>query len=97
MIDIVLLWVDGNDPVWQAEYAKYAPCVKGDKREVRFRDWNNLRFLVSGYREICAVGWESSFCDMWACPGMVELRSTQATFCQTCGFHSGGISSYIQL
>ena len=48
MIDIVLLWVDGNDPVWQAEYVRYAPCVKGDKREVRFRDWNNLRFLFRG-------------------------------------------------
>lgn len=48
MIDIVLLWVDGNDPVWQAEFAKYAPCVNGDKRKVRFRDWDNLRFLFRG-------------------------------------------------
>lgn len=48
MIDIVLLWVDGNDPVWQAEYARYAPCVEGDKRKVRFRDWDNLRFLFRG-------------------------------------------------
>lgn len=22
-IDLVVLWVDGNDPVWQAEKAKY--------------------------------------------------------------------------
>lgn len=48
MIDIVLLWVDGNDPVWRAEYEKYAPKVNGDKRNVRFRDWGNLRFLFRG-------------------------------------------------
>lgn len=48
MIDIVLLWVDGNDPVWLAEYEKYAPKVNGDKRNVRFRDWDNLRFLFRG-------------------------------------------------
>ena len=52
MIDIVLLWVDGNDPVWLAEYEKYAPKVNGDKRNVRFRDWDScfeeLRNMLLG-------------------------------------------------
>ena len=41
-IDFVLTWVDGNDPVWQAEKAKYKQS--GDTRENRYRDWDFLRY-----------------------------------------------------
>lgn len=45
-IDFVILWVDGSDPEWQAEYNKYAPLE--DKRYnavgERYRDWGLLRF-----------------------------------------------------
>lgn len=47
-IDFVLIWVDGNDPEWKREYAKYAPAAHGDKREIRFRDWDNLRYWFRG-------------------------------------------------
>lgn len=44
-IDIILTWVDGNDPTWRARYEKYAPIVKdGDKRVIRFRDWELLHY-----------------------------------------------------
>lgn len=44
-IDFVLLWVDDSDPNWRKDYNRYAQStVVGDKREVRFRDWNNLVF-----------------------------------------------------
>jgi len=36
-IDFVIPWVDGNDPAWQAERAKYSDD-SGDSRIVRFRD-----------------------------------------------------------
>lgn len=35
-IDFVVTWVDGNDPVWQAEKAKYSPNKNADNRNVRF-------------------------------------------------------------
>ena len=42
-IDFVVTWVDGNDPVWQAEKAKYSLSKNADNRNVRFRDWDNMQ------------------------------------------------------
>ena len=42
-IDFVITWVDGEDPIWQEEKAKYSD-VGSDKRKSRFRDWDQLRF-----------------------------------------------------
>src|SRR5699024_4726096 len=43
-IDFVLMWVDGNDPEWQKEKEKYDGKSLGDKRNIRFRDWDNLHY-----------------------------------------------------
>lgn len=43
-IDFVVTWVDGNDPVWQAEKAKYSSSKNADNRNVRFRDWDNMQY-----------------------------------------------------
>lgn len=43
-IDFVLTWVDGNDPEWQKEKQKYQSNKHGDKRIIRFRDWDNLHY-----------------------------------------------------
>ena len=43
-IDFVIAWVDGNDPDWQVERKRYANDSKGDNRNIRFRDWNNLHY-----------------------------------------------------
>lgn len=43
-VDFVVTWVDGNDPAWQAERAKYVQGFGEDNREVRFRDWDNLEY-----------------------------------------------------
>lgn len=47
-MDFVLIWVDGNDPEWRIEYNKYAADTKGDKSEIRFRDWDNLQYWFRG-------------------------------------------------
>ena len=47
-IDFVITWVDGNDPEWQAEKAKYDGKLSGDKRANRFRDWDNLQYWFRG-------------------------------------------------
>lgn len=47
-IDIVVPWVDGNDPVWQKEKEKYVGSVNGDKRIIRYRDWEMLQYWFRG-------------------------------------------------
>lgn len=47
-IDFVITWVDGNDPAWQEEKAKYAPPNELDSRNRRFREWDNLQYLFRG-------------------------------------------------
>lgn len=46
-IDIVILWVNGNDPEWIKEKNKYLG-VKGDSNINRFRDFENLQYLFRG-------------------------------------------------
>ena len=44
-IDFVVLWVDGSDPVWQAEKAKYQGKALDDSNSAnRFRDWGLLPY-----------------------------------------------------
>ena len=48
-IDFVLAWVDGNDPAWQQEKARFTPSAMADSATaVRFRDWDNLRYWFRG-------------------------------------------------
>ena len=48
-IDFVIIWVDGNDPEWRAEKAKYDGNVTGNSNsEVRYRDWENLQYWFRG-------------------------------------------------
>ena len=43
-VDFIITWVDGNDPIWQAEKAKYQGLSTGDIRNVRYREWDILRY-----------------------------------------------------
>lgn len=44
-IDFVILWVDGNDPKWQSEKAKYDSNVNDDSNSAsRYRDWGLLPY-----------------------------------------------------
>ena len=61
-IDFVIAWVDGNDPLWLTERQRYDPAAGKD--EVRFRDWNLLRYWfrcveknASWVRKIHFVTW----------------------------------------
>ncbi len=46
-IDFVVTWVDGNDPEWRAEKNKYLG-VQGDQSDVRYRDWDILKYWFRG-------------------------------------------------
>ena len=44
-IDVVILWVDGSDPEWQAQKRAYLPPAEGDSDSVnRYRDWGILPY-----------------------------------------------------
>ena len=43
-IDIVVPWVDGSDPAWRAERAKYRPELKSDNSEARYREWGLFQY-----------------------------------------------------
>ncbi len=48
-IDFVITWVDGSDPVWQAEKEKYVPGQQNNSASSnRFRDWGLLRYWFRG-------------------------------------------------
>lgn len=47
-IDFVLLWVDGSNPAWQAEKAKYSPEQNTDSSIYRYRDWDLLKYWFRG-------------------------------------------------
>ena len=44
-MDAVITYVDGLDPVWQAEYAE---AVGGRVMAKRYRDWGTLKYLLRG-------------------------------------------------
>lgn len=43
-IDFVVPWVDGSDPVWQAEHDKYTADRNSDNSSARFRDWDTFNY-----------------------------------------------------
>jgi hypothetical protein len=43
-IDFILTWVDGNDPEWQRERARYCDDEYTDKISVQYRDWGLLKY-----------------------------------------------------
>lgn len=44
-MDIVITYVDGNDPVWKKDYEEYTNVPVMEKR---FRDWGTLKYLLRG-------------------------------------------------
>ena len=53
-IDFVVLWVDGNDPEWQAEKAKYQGKTPDDSNSVnRFRDWGLMPYWFRAVEKFC--------------------------------------------
>ncbi len=53
-IDFVVLWVDGNDPAWQAEKAKYQTGGTNDGNAVnRFRDWGLMPYWFRAVEKFC--------------------------------------------
>jgi hypothetical protein len=43
-IDFVIAWVDGGDPEWQREKARFKPKIHDDNRTERYRNWQLLKY-----------------------------------------------------
>lgn len=56
-MDAVITYVNGLDPVWQADYDKYVGLPREEKR---FRDWGTLKYLLRGI-ETCMPFIENVF------------------------------------
>ncbi len=50
-IDIVIPWVDGSDPAWLAEHAKYKADRNSDNSQARYREWDLFRFWFRGIEQ----------------------------------------------
>ena len=48
MVDIVLTYVNGNDPLWREEFAKATGVAAVEKR---YRDWGTLNYLFRAIRK----------------------------------------------
>lgn len=46
-IDVVITWVDGNDPEWRKLRNQYAADDEAGS-DIRFRDWDNLQYVLRG-------------------------------------------------
>lgn len=49
-IDIVLIWVDNNDPEWLKSFSSHRKDEQ-KANSVRFRDWDNLKFWFRGIEQ----------------------------------------------
>ena len=45
-VDLILPWVDGNDPNWRSEKDKYD--IGRNTSEVRYQSWDNLQYIFRG-------------------------------------------------
>lgn len=43
-IDFVITWVDGSDPIWQNDRAKFDVNKSDGNRNVHYRDWGTLKY-----------------------------------------------------
>ena len=50
-IDIVLPWVNGNDPEWRKCKAEYENNSQADSSEERYRDWELLKYVFRGIEQ----------------------------------------------
>lgn len=50
-VDFVVMWVDMNDPAWQADFAKYSGRIDNSRNELseaRFRDYGFMKYWFRG-------------------------------------------------
>ncbi len=47
-LDFVVTWVDGGDPAWREQKARFSPDKDVDARDERYRDWELFKYWFRG-------------------------------------------------
>jgi len=53
-IDIIVPWVNPNDPVWQKDFEYWKQKETGNKDACRYRDWGFIRYVFRSIEENCS-------------------------------------------
>ena len=95
-IDFVVLWVDGNDPQWQAQKAKYQGKTLDDSNAAhRFRDWGLMPYWFRAVEKFCPWVRKVHFV-LRSCAPVAESGLPQAEPCEAQRLYSGRISAHLQ-
>ncbi len=81
-IDIVIPWVDGNDPAWQAEKKAYQAgaavvATGGDENAsvIRYRDWGTLPYFFRGIEQFAPWVRKIHFVTWGHLPGWLDTSN----------------------
>nr|WP_308626179.1 stealth family protein [uncultured Eisenbergiella sp.] len=76
-IDFVIIWVDGADKQWQDEKNKYIPNINTDDREIRYRDYNNLKYWFRGVERFAPWVHKIYFVTYGHLPSWLEINNNK--------------------
>lgn len=80
-LDIVLIWVDGNDPDWQYEYKKHSSkYINGDTSEIRFRDFELLKYWFRGIEKYMPWVRKIHFVTCGHYPNWLDINNKKINF-----------------
>ena len=81
-IDFVIAWIDGNDPEWKKEKARYAAALEdgSDVQDCRFRDWDNLRYWFRGVEKFAPWVHKVYFVTCGHVPDWLDLSAEKLCF-----------------
>lgn len=80
-IDVVIIWVDGNDPGWVKEKSKHLGVEAGvDSGARRYRDWDNLQFIFRGIEQFMPWVRNVYFVTSGHKPSWLNLRHKKLKF-----------------
>ena len=79
-VDFVILWVDGNDPEWQASKAKYTADKGQDASANRYREWENLKYWFRGVEKFAPWVNNVYFVTCGHYPGWLNLEHPKLRF-----------------
>ena len=82
VIDAVILWVDGNDPKWQEEKAKYQIGNYQEASDSKYRDWGTLKYLFRGIEKYAPWIRKIHFVTCGHYPKWLDLKCSKLHFVQ---------------
>jgi hypothetical protein len=78
--DFVIPWVDGGDPEWQAEKAKYSPNKNSEISDCRYRDMGLLHYWFRGVEKFAPWVNKIHFITCGHLPKWLNLKNPKLNF-----------------